>query len=354
MSGGVDSTAAAAMLTSSGQAALGVTMKLWDCELFAGLAPGSGACCSPRDAADAARAARKLGIDHVLLDLSEVFLDEVVKPFCRDYAAGRTPSPCVGCNRRVKFAALFDRLLPAGCEFIATGHYARVVRHEPTGEYHLLRGLSRQRDQSYFLSALTQEQLSRTLFPVGGVSGKEEVRELVASYGLKISAKAASQEFCFAPDGDYARVLARYAPEALQPGPLLDSAGKLLGEHRGVGRYTIGQRRGLGLATGVPLYVLRIDAAANAVIVGPDEELLATGLVTEEVNWNGAAPSAPLACTVRVRHAGGETPSKLEPLAGSRVRVEFETPVRAIAPGQQAVFYQGERVLGGGRISKAL
>ncbi len=354
MSGGVDSTAAAALLAGAGRDALGVTMKLWDCSLFAGLASGSGACCSPRDAADAARAAKSMGLDHVLVDMSDLFVEQVVKPFCRAYATGRTPSPCIGCNRTVKFGALFDRVAPAGCDIIATGHYARVACHETTGEYHLLRGISAERDQSYFLSALTPEQLSRTLFPVGDIAGKDKVRALVASHRLKISNKQASQEFCFAPDGNYERLLARYAPEALQPGPLIDSSGKKLGEHLGIGRYTIGQRRGLGVALGSPLYVLRIEAATNTVVVGPDAELLASGLMAEDLNWIGGLPQEPLDCTVRVRHAGTETRSRVTPLPDACARVELDEPVRAIAPGQHAVFYQGQRVLGGGTISEAL
>ncbi len=354
MSGGVDSTAAAVLLADSERSAMGVTMKLWDCALFEDVAAGSGACCSPRDAADASRAAAKLGLEHILLDMSATFIEEVVKPFCNEYAKGRTPSPCVRCNRTVKFGALYDRLRPAGCSLIATGHYARLRKDKTGGEVQLLRGISRERDQSYFLSALGQEQLARTLFPVGEIPGKEQVRNLVADRGLKIAEKPSSQEFCFAPDGNYERVLARYAPGALEPGPLLDSSGRKLGDHGGIGRYTIGQRRGLGVAVGEPLYVLKIEPASRTVVVGPDAELYAPGLLAGEVNWIGTPPRSPMRCTLRVRHGGNEIPSTVSVTGPRRAEVSFDRPVRAIAPGQQAVFYDAERVLGGGTIFQAL
>jgi len=351
MSGGVDSAAAAALVARSGRAALAVTIKMWPCAELAGVAAGSGACCSPRDAADAARAAKKLGLDHVLVDLGEEFRRLVLEPFCREYAAGRTPSPCLSCNRFVKFGALFERVKKAGCTAIATGHYARVK--EENGEFHLLRGKSRRRDQSYFLAALTQTQLGRAAFPVGEMT-RSEVRELVAGLGLAVGEKPSSQEFCLAPEGDYERVLARCAPEALEPGPLLDTAGRRLGEHRGIGRYTVGQRRGLGLAAGEPLYVQKIVAAERAVVVGPDAGLWAGGLLAGETNWIGAAPAAPVRAAVRVRSSGGETPSTVTPLEGDRAEVRFDRPVRALAPGQWACFYDGERVLGGGVIERAV
>jgi tRNA-uridine 2-sulfurtransferase len=354
MSGGVDSTAAAVLLADSGRRAMGVTMKLWDCALHADIAAGSGACCSPRDAADASRAAAQLGLEHILLDMSEVFVEQVVKPFCSEYAAGRTPSPCVRCNRSIKFGALFDRLRPAGCSLIATGHYARLSKDSDSGEIHLLRGASRERDQSYFLSALTPEQLARTLFPVGDVASKDELRRLLADRGLKIAEKPSSQEFCFAPDGNYQRVLARFAPVALEPGPLLDSSGRKLGDHAGIGRYTIGQRRGLGVAVGEPLYVVKIEPASRTVIVGSDPELYAQGLLADELNWIAAPPQGEMRCTVRVRHGGSETPCSVRLMEGARAEVSFDEPIRAIAPGQQAVFYDAERVLGGGTIVKAL
>ena len=353
MSGGVDSSVAAALLAREGSAAMGLTMKLWDCAEFAGLTAESGACCSPADAADAAGAAKRVGLDHCLVDMGDDFRRLVLEPFCREYAAGRTPSPCVGCNKLIKFGALAERARQIDCDTIATGHYARIERDE-SGTFHLLRGASRDRDQSYFLAALGQAELARARMPVGEL-GKEEVRAIAAELGLEVAEKPASQETCFAPDGDYSRVLARHAPEALEPGPLVDSSGRRLGEHRGIGRYTIGQRRGLGVAVGEAIYVISIDAAGRTVTVGPDEELYASGLEAGEVNWvTGQAPKEPLRCTVRVRHGGGETLSTIKGLPDGHVEVRFDEPVRAVAPGQWAAFYDGEEVLGGAVIDRAL
>ena len=353
MSGGVDSSAAAALLAREGRTLLGVTMKLWDCALHASLPAGSGACCSPRDAADAARVAARLGMEHVLLDFADEFRSLILEPFCREYAAGRTPSPCIACNRLIKFGALRDRVRRSGYEVVATGHYARL-QSRPDGGTSLLKGASPERDQSYFLSGLGREQLGAALFPVGDLAGKDEVRRLTAGLGLATSAKPSSQEFCFAPDGDYEKVLAGFAPEALEPGPLLDSSGRKLGEHRGIGRYTIGQRRGLGVATGSPLYVQRISAADRAGVVGPDEELYACGLLAEEVNWIASEAPGGRRCTVRIRHTGRETACTLSENGDARLVVRFDEPVRAVAPGQWACFYEGEEVLGGGTIREAL
>ena len=375
MSGGVDSSAAAALLVRSGARVLGLTMKLWDCAEFAAAAAGSGACCSPADAADAARTAKRLGAEHALVDLTGEFRRLVLEPFCREYAAGRTPNPCVNCNRLLKFGKLADRAAAAGYPALATGHYARV-RPDPEGEkgvrnllcrapkgpfrqkvpdpfFSLLRGESRRRDQSYFLAGLSQEQLRRARLPVGGL-GKEQVRAIAAELGLPAAAKRASQDFCFAPDGHYQQALARYAPEALEPGPLVDSSGRRLGTHRGIGRYTIGQRRGLGLAAGRPLYVCRILPGERAVVVGAERELYARGLLAAEVNWIPRPPEGPARCTVRVRHGGREVGAEVRPTADGGAEAVFDEPVRAVAPGQYAVFYSGERVLGGGFIERAL
>ena len=353
MSGGVDSSVAAALVVRSGARVMGLTMKLWECAEFAASPAGSGACCSPADAADAARMAKKLGAEHALLDMAADFRKLVLEPFCREYAAGRTPNPCVRCNRILKFGALADRAAAAGFDFIATGHYARIRPDEESGLFLLERGASRRRDQSYFLAALEQKQLARSRLPVGSL-GKEEVRAAAAELGLAAAEKPASQDFCFAPDGGYEKALAKYAPEALEPGPLLDSSGRRLGEHRGIGRYTIGQRRGLGVAAGEPLYVSCIDAAERAVVVGPDRELYARGLSASEVNWIPQEPAGAVRATVRVRHGGREVGAEVRPLAGRRAEVLFDEPVRAVAPGQFAAFYSGDRVLGGGFIDSAL
>jgi len=353
MSGGVDSSVAAALSVRAGARVLGLTMKLWDCAEFAAVQAGSGACCSPADAADAARMAKRLGAEHALVDMSADFRRQVLEPFCREYAAGRTPNPCIRCNRILKFGALADRAAAAGFGILATGHYARIRPDEESGLFFLERGASRRRDQSYFLAALDQKQLARSRLPVGALD-KTEVRAAAAELGLAAAEKPDSQDFCFAPDGGYERALEKYAPEALEPGPLRDSSGKLLGEHRGIGRYTIGQRRGLGVAAGEPLYVSRIDAAERAVVVGPDRELYARGLAASEINWIPREPVGALRCTVRVRHGGREVAAEVRPLPGQRAEVWFEEPVRAVAPGQFAAFYSGDRVLGGGFIDSAL
>jgi tRNA-uridine 2-sulfurtransferase len=353
MSGGVDSTAAAALLVKSGAEVTGVTARMWDCADLPAPPGSAPACCSPRDMADAATACRKLGIEHFSATVRDSFIDAVLKPFCADYATGKTPSPCIICNRHIKFGIFLDRLISAGYQYFATGHYARISGPNQKGEYHLLRGTSADRDQSYFLSGLTQEQMARTLFPVGQLP-KPEVRSIVADLGLPISEKPSSQEFCFAPDGNYDRVLAAYAPQALQPGPILDLAGNILGEHRGIGRYTIGQRRGLGIATGSPLYVLSILAAENTIHVGPDSALFQDGLLTGEINWIGTPPAFPFNCTVRIRHGGSDIPCSVSQKQKNIYRIDFDKPVRAIAPGQQAVLYLEDRVLGGGTILQPL
>lgn len=353
MSGGVDSSVAAALVARSGSRAVGLTMKLWDCSDVAALPPGASPCCSPADAADAARAARRVAMEHVLVDMREDFRRLVLEPFCRDYAAGRTPNPCVRCNRLLKFGALADRAAAAGYAAIATGHYARRGPDEESGLAVLRRGASRSRDQSYFLAALAQPQLARARLPVGDMD-KDAVRRLAAEMGLSAADKPASQEFCFAPDGNYDRVLARHAPEALEPGPLLDSSGKRLGRHRGIGRYTIGQRHGLGVAAGRPLYVNRIEAADRSVVVGDESELYSRGLAASEVNWIPREPAGPVTCTARVRHGGREVAAVVRPLPGCRAEVSFADPVRAVAPGQFVAFYSGEAVLGGGVIERSL
>jgi tRNA-specific 2-thiouridylase len=328
-------------------------MKLWDCAEFAAAPAGSGACCSPADAADAARAAKKLGAEHVLVDMTEDFRKLVVEPFCREYAAGRTPNPCIRCNRILKFGALAGRAAAAGYDIIATGHYARIRPDEESGLFVLERGTSRRRDQSYFLAGLEQAQLARSRLPVGELD-KAEVRRTAAELGLAVAEKPDSQDICFAPDGNYEKALEKYAPEALEPGPLMDSSGRRLGEHRGIGRYTIGQRRGLGVAVGEPLFVTRIEPHGCTVVVGADRELYARGLVASEVNWIPREPAAARRCTVRVRHGGREVGAEVRPLAGGRAEVSFDEPVRAVAPGQFAAFYSGDRVLGGGFIVSAL
>ncbi len=349
MSGGVDSSLAAALLVEQGYAVAGVTLRLlWPC------AEGdteAASCCSREALEGARRVCQLLGIPHHALDLSGEFAAAVVEPFIQAYAAGRTPNPCLECNRHVKFDRLLRWARAEGFARLATGHYARIARGgEDAAPYHLLRGLDRRKDQSYVLSMLGQEQLAHLLFPLGGMT-KAAVRREAARRGLPTAGRPESQEICFVPGNDYRRFLSRHVPGT--PGPIRDLSGKVLGAHRGLHRYTVGQHKGLGLS-GRPeaLYVVALDAAENAVVVGPEEALLRPTLEAVEVTFtSGEWPAGPLRVEAQVRYRAPAAPATLWPLEPGRVRLEFDVPQRAIAPGQAAVFYEGEEVLGGGTIA---
>ena len=278
------------------------------------------------------------------------FLDRVVRPFVVDYTRGATPNPCLACNRYLKFGLLLQRARGLDARFLATGHYARVGQRDD--RYQLLRGRDADKDQSYALYMLGQEELGHTLFPVGELL-KDEVREVARQSRLPVAGKPESQEICFIADNDYRRFLMAQAPEAFKPGPIVDRAGNLLGQHEGLPCYTIGQRKGLGIAAPQPLYVLEIDVARNTLVVGPAGELGRRALSAEDVNWvAGEVPAAPVAAGVKIRLHGRETPAIVTPLPGRQARVVFAEPQRDITPGQAAVFYDREVVLGGGRIVK--
>lgn len=345
MSGGVDSSTSAALLLEQGYDVVGVMMRIW------GEATNDGInrCCSPKAVTDARNVARHLDIPFYLLDFQAEFKKYVVDYFVEEYAAGRTPSPCIMCNRHIRFRFLLQRALALEADYLATGHYARVHRAED-GRYQLLKGVDPQKDQAYFLYMLNQTQLKHVLFPVGGYT-KAQVREMAHARDLPVAEKAESQELCFLADGDYRRFIQDYAPEAVQPGPILDRAGEVLGEHAGLPMYTIGQRRGLGIALGEPVYVLDMDQARNAVVVGPDEALHKRELTIHSVNYiAGEPPAGEMPVTAKIRSMGSETPATLTPLGADRARLTFNSPVRAIAPGQAAVFYDGDVVVGGGFI----
>ncbi len=346
MSGGVDSSVAAALLLEQGYAVEGAMLHLW-------AEPGAreNACCSLQAQNDAARVADILGIPFRVLDAAELFRRHVVEYFVATYARGRTPNPCIVCNRDVRFGFLLEYALKHGFEFLATGHYARV-RRLPAGEYRLLKGLDVEKDQSYVLYTLTQDRLAHLLFPVGEYT-KPQVREMARRYGLPVAEKAESQDLCFAADGDYRGFLMRHAPGALRPGPILDVRGNVLGKHRGLAFYTIGQRKGLGLSAGEPLYVVEIDGERNAIVVGPKSALGKSHLVAGEVNWiSGSPPSGPIDAEVKIRYRAVPAPAVVTPLPAGRVEVAFQTPMRDITPGQSAVFYTGDVCLGGGVIEK--
>ena len=357
MSGGVDSSVAAALLVEQGYEVIGVMLRLWSEPLSPTLGGGTVAaatnrCCSVESVHDARGVADKLGIPFYVLNAEETFEREVVRPFIATYAAGRTPNPCLSCNRQIRFGYLLNyavRTLDA--RYLATGHYARIQCAED-GRYQLWRGADRGKDQSYVLSVLGQADLAQALFPVGAYT-KPQVRALAAERGLPTAARVESQDLCFVADGDYRRFLADNAPEAMRPGPILDTRGRQLGVHAGLPGYTIGQRGGLGIAAAQPLYVLALDTTRNALIVGTGAELGQNWLRAGSINWiDGEPPSASFEAEVQIRYRATPAAATVTPLAGGDAEVQFAAALRDITPGQGVVFYEGERCLGGGTISR--
>lgn len=345
MSGGVDSSVAAALLVEAGYEVIGVTMRL---------SREGSRCCSLEDAEDARRVADRLGIRFYVADYADAFRREVMEPWADAYLAGRTPIPCVACNQRFKFRHLLDRARALGATAVATGHYARIAHDERTGSRTLLRGADPAKDQSYFLFDLGPAQLANIRFPVGGLD-KAQVRARARALGLATADKPESQEICFVPDGDTAGAVERIRPGAAPgPGEIVDDADRVIGRHGGIHRFTVGQRRGVGVATGDRVFVRRIDAAANRVHVAPRERLAATGARLGGVSWiAGDAPRAPVRARVQVRYRHAGATASIEASEGGRAQIRFDEPVIAVAPGQAAVFYDGDAVLGGGWIEEA-
>ena len=345
MSGGVDSSVAAALLKQQGYNVTGMMLRLWS---EAGRAD-SNRCCTPDSMAQAQRVAAILDIPFYAVDVKEMFRSTVVQAFLDGYAQGLTPNPCLVCNRQIKWGYLFEHARALGADYLASGHYARK-RTAADGREELLRAVDHAKDQSYVLHILNQDRLGQALFPVGDYS-KPRIRELARSFNLPTANRPESQDLCFLAGQDYRDFIRRIAPQIAQPGPILDRGGRILGEHGGLAYYTIGQRKGLGIPSSLPLYVLSKDAVTNTLVVGVVDELGQSTLTIQEVNWiAGAAPEEPMRLQVKTRYTAREAWAMVRPLEAGRVEVHFEEPQRDLTPGQAAVFYDGEVVLGGGLI----
>ncbi len=364
MSGGVDSSYAAAALAAEGHEVLGVTLKVWQDAhpAFAAASCGTGSggpvqsrsCCGAKDIGDAGAAARSQGIPHYVLDYEERFREEVIASFVSEYRAGRTPNPCVACNDRLKFGPLLQAAEGLGCDKLATGHYARV-EEAPDGVFRLLKARDASKDQTYFLYRLTQPQLARLMFPLGELA-KADVRKNSRDLGLPTADKRESMDICFVPGGDYAAVLKAYAPECRDPGPMVRLDGTVVGSHEGLAFYTVGQRRGLGLPGSEPLYVVRLDRERNAVVVGPEPELYgrrARGSGASFTRDPGPRPTGPFRCRVKVRSGHAPAPAVVSPGERGSWDILFDEPQRALTPGQAAVFYDGDECIGGATLDDA-
>ena len=359
MSGGVDSSTVAALLRRQGHAIVGLTMQLWNQRRLPQLAPeggASGRCCSLEDVYDARFVAQHLDIPYYVVNFEKRFEEQVIQPFIDEYLSGRTPIPCTLCNNFIKFDQFIELAAGVGADRIATGHYARVSFDPDSGRYQMRRSLDAGKDQTYFLFGLTQPQLARTVFPLGAYT-KPQVRDLARELGLPVAEKRDSQEICFVPNGDYAAFIDAYfdeqgiAPERTR-GEIVDTSGRVVGEHAGVHHFNVGQRKGLRIATGEPLYVIATSPATRRVVVGRNGDLLRAHLAAKDVNWISIAPIlAPVRAEVKIRNKHAAAPATVYPTSNpQRVEVHFDEPQRAVTPGQAAVFYAGELVLGGGWI----
>ncbi len=349
MSGGVDSSVAAALLKKEGHDVIGITMQIWD---HSETDHGFGTCCSLGDVYDARRVAEEIGIPFYVMNLEKEFREEVVQYFIKEYLSGSTPNPCVPCNQRMKFHFLMKRSMELGADLLATGHYASVVRHN--GRLVIQRGRDRKKDQSYFLFNLSQKQLEKIIFPLGNHT-KSHIRELARKYNLNIAEKEESQEICFVTEGNYGTFLKKEVGEKeIKAGAILNSHGERIGTHKGTPFYTIRQRKGLGIAAPTPLYVTAINPEKAELRVGKKEDLYRSECEVGQINWyippEKGWESVP--SSVRIRYRGKETESTIHPLNGDRVNIRFKKPVEAVTPGQAAVFYQGDLVVGGGWICK--
>ena len=347
MSGGVDSSVAAYLMKEAGYDCLGGTMYLL------GHCPGCGGL-TPDSCRDARAVADRMGMEHLVLDYSDFFAAHIMTPFVESYEGGTTPNPCFLCNRLLKFGILLEAGLSHGCDTIVTGHYARIGFNESTGRWELRKAVHLNKDQSYFLSGLSQEQLSRIRFPLGEFT-KDQVREIADAQGFVTARKKDSQDVCFIPDGDYRRFMERYTGKTYPAGDFLDLDGHVIGRHTGAVSYTLGQRKGLGLAMGTPVYVCSKDMEQNTVTVGPESALFHRSLTAEQMNWISiSAPAAPIRVLAKARYRMTEQPAWAEPQEDGSVRVVFDEPQRALTPGQAVVFYEGDCVVGSGTITNVM
>ena len=350
MSGGVDSSVAVALLKDEGYQVIGVTMQIWPSDKYG---DRFGGCCGTGAIEDAKKVAYKLGIPHYVMNFRDIFARKVIANFCQEYRLGRTPNPCIRCNQYIKFDALRERAKKLDADFVATGHHARIEEDEARGIHQLKKGIDQQKDQSYFLYPVTQEQLSHILFPIGNLT-KEEVRKRAKELKLPVATKPESQDICFIPDDGYAEFLKGYIPQAAEPGPILNEQGGVVGNHQGILFYTIGQRKGLGISAKEPLYVIAIEPERNAIVVGNKERVLGDELIASNLNWIAITGLAqPITAKAKIRYRHPEAEATIMPLGNDRVYVKFKKPQLAITPGQAIVFYDGEIVIGGGTIESA-
>ncbi len=349
MSGGVDSSVAAAILLRQGYEVIGVTLQIWQ-DMDEERQKSEGGCCSLSAVDDARRVANKLGIPYYVLNFKDIFNKTVIEYFKEEYFKGRTPNPCIACNRHVKWQAMLDKALSMGIDYIATGHYAKVMQDAATGRFILKKSVTDRKDQTYALYNLNQQQLSHTLMPVGDYT-KDEIREIAKEIGLSVASKPDSQEICFIHDNDYGKFLSENSDKKIVPGKFIDTKGNVLGNHKGIVHYTVGQRKGLGIAFGKPMFVVAVNPENNTVVLGDDSEVFSETLTASDLNFISIEkPMDGMRVNAKIRYSAKEAPATINVIDKNTIRVVFDTPQRAITPGQSVVFYDGDIVVGGGTI----